>query len=824
MPRRRAEIDDGLDSSDDSENEMLEILDPLLQEEAQLFKDPSRYHKRRKFTQEEAYLGIWADREDEDDVRSGRRKGDVQFVASTSKSIQSTSIEDDDLDDIDKKDSIVISDDSFEGYSDDEKDMSRSGLHREKIHAVKPPLENPWKKPSVIDRDFGKFEQHTKGIGLKLMQKMGYKIGEGLGVEGHGITKPIETKLRPQKMGLAYRGFDEKTEQARKNAKRQDSDEEENLIKQVPKVKKNAWKKSTKSKKINIEYKTADEIMNEAASITPVRPMKIIDMTGPQTRELSSASQITSLTIPDSSTRLPELRHNLRLIVDMSKADLEHFTREKRIQNERTKALKRDVDRVTALIEDEAGRINRLNDIMSIVNECNRLLTLAISSNSPSLQLFMEPFEKLQTKYQDEYELYELDTAVIAIVAPVFKQYMTFWDPLENPQLGLQEFQKWKGLLKTTKMMLSENDHLRELSMTPYESMMYNIWLPKVRSAINNTWSARDFDPAIRLLESWRPPLLPVFIYENIKNQLIMPKLTREVDAWNPKTDNEMIHQWLHPWLPVLGELMDPLYVTIRQKFRVILQNWDPMDTKAMAILYPWKNVFTPEDMQLFLVKSILPKLSEMMRTRFQINPRKQELELFNCVMSWRHMFTSEIFGRLFETAFFPKWLDVLYTLLTHNPDYDEIKEWYRFWKSLFPPEMLSDLIIEAQFIKGLNMIDESISLGNESASRLPHPSQRSEIPIPDSEQFFSSTKPTPIIDDAEITFKEIIEEFAEEENLLFLPTNKNHKISGKPLYRLGRTQGAGGLTLYLDDDVMYVKQGLEWLPMGFDEVLEKLT
>ncbi|CAG8488175.1 14244_t:CDS:2 [Gigaspora rosea] len=138
---------------------------------------------------------------------------------------------------------------------------------------------------------------------------------------------------------------------------------------------------------------------------------------------------------------------------------------------------------------------------------------------------------------------------------------------------------------------------------------------------------------------------------------------------------------------------------------------------------------------------------------------------------------------------------------------------------------MLSDLIIEAQFIKGLNMINESISLGNESASRLPHPSQRSEIPIPDSEQFFSSTKPTPIIDDAEITFKEIVEEFAEEENLLFLPTNKNHKISGKPLYRLGRTQGgAGGLTLYLEDDVMYVKQGLEWLPMGFDEVLEKLT
>jgi hypothetical protein len=49
------------------------------------------------------------------------------------------------------------------------------------------------------------------------------------------------------------------------------------------------------------------------------------------------------------------LRHNLRLIVDMSKADLEHFTRERRIQSERTKTLRKEITRVTAQVNDETA-------------------------------------------------------------------------------------------------------------------------------------------------------------------------------------------------------------------------------------------------------------------------------------------------------------------------------------------------------------------------------------------------------------------------------------------------------------------------------------
>lgn len=49
---------------------------------------------------------------------------------------------------------------------------------------------------------FGSFEVHTKGFGSKMMAKMGYVEGEGLGKDGKGMASPIEVIQRPKSLGL----------------------------------------------------------------------------------------------------------------------------------------------------------------------------------------------------------------------------------------------------------------------------------------------------------------------------------------------------------------------------------------------------------------------------------------------------------------------------------------------------------------------------------------------------------------------------------------------------------------------------------------------
>lgn len=144
--------------------------------------------------------------------------------------------------------------------------------------------------------------------------------------------------------------------------------------------------------------------------------------------------------------------------------------------------------------------------------------------------------------------------------------------------------------------------------MTPYESLMWNVWLPRLRSVIkyvlrvinlssplahmvfsnSNDWSPSDPSPLIHVLEAWSD-LIPPFIFDNVMDQLIMPKLLKAVSDWSKK-DGIPLHNLVLPWLPHVGLRMDGLLDDARRKLRAMLRSWAVTDGLPDGLIV-WRDV-----------------------------------------------------------------------------------------------------------------------------------------------------------------------------------------------------------------------------------------
>jgi hypothetical protein len=66
--------------------------------------------------------------------------------------------------------------------------------------ASMPPL--PQSQQQQVALAFGAFERHTLGVGLRIMERMGFVVGQGLGPAGAGIPQPIMAMQRARRQGL----------------------------------------------------------------------------------------------------------------------------------------------------------------------------------------------------------------------------------------------------------------------------------------------------------------------------------------------------------------------------------------------------------------------------------------------------------------------------------------------------------------------------------------------------------------------------------------------------------------------------------------------
>jgi tuftelin-interacting protein 11 len=352
---------------------------------------------------------------------------------------------------------------------------------------------------------FAQFNKHSKGYGQKMLEKMGWSVGKGLGAGGEGIVNPIETKLRPARMGLSFRGFDERTEQAKieEKARRGEvSDEEE---KEVKGKKRNAWKSDKqvssptgrKPRKPKTIYKTAAEILAETEDQQiPTAQQKVLDMTGPSIREISLADikRTDSPTLMEVTTRLPELRHNLRLIVDLARGDLENLSREKQSTTFRMKAMQDELGTIKEYLDKDQAQLRKLEQLKSIASELDRIskdaLTTGAYEEGNITALFGEQFDILERDFIGDIKAMHIDALVVSVWAPIIKYKSMHWNVLDEPSWGVYDVKRWKKLLishddEDAERGWTRSRHIqKDLECTPFETMMNTVWLSKVRSAI----------------------------------------------------------------------------------------------------------------------------------------------------------------------------------------------------------------------------------------------------------------------------------------------------------------------------------------------------
>lgn len=667
---------------------------------------------------------------------------------------------------------------------------SSSSRDDDEPELVRPSTSERFRPPAQsTDKDFGKWQRHTKGIGAKLLEKMGWDPSKGLGKNQQGIVAPIEARTRPGGVGLgAIKEFKQQAKlvSVPEKPSTSTSGPKEPVIAK-PKVKK------------EYVYRSVDELLDEAlggdnGSSEIANTTKVLDMRGPNTKILSNYSEI-------SQAQTFSLDSEIETALRSTEQSLVRNGKSLRKVKEKLDSLNEDRKEINDSMLETNEKFEKLNNLLTIIKK----IEVSVESDQLTASQILKYFHLVTENFPQESVDLRLNLLFYRLLKRAITLHLTEWKTISQHEMYFTEFSKMGSVMKS-------------IDSTLYEKILWDCWMQRLNKLILSLEDFKHPDELISLLDCWSS-LLPLWLLYHIYSQIIIPKLDSEVENWDPLTDVIPIHTWIHPWLPLLVDHnIENIFSSIRRKIGLALTAWHASDVSAKIILEPWHNVFKPESWNVFLSTHIVPKLANVLN-EMEINPSSQNLDPWHWVLAWQDLMSPNMLASLLAQYFFPKWLNVLYQWLCQRPNFDEISTWYSGWRSLIPESLSLTAEIQSYLRKGLEMMDFAVSspLGMNAYSFNAQPT----LPIvsnPEQLAFLRHnlmSQSTASSTNDSINFKQLVARRASERGVLFMPLAKKD-ADGHLIHQLGNHQ------VYIDRSVIFAFNPSisKWIPVSIDDLL----